>query len=136
MSWAGGSFDIRLCYRAEQQIAVDLPGPSSEGTNEPCHVWTIFVRMKEEEFIFQSVSPSEQRFTLGVFPFLNLYFYFLKIYLFIFIQLQLSAFSPHPSTPPQPVQIRGVKLIFTRGHIGLEVAFKGPNVMLGLCKCN
>ena len=29
---------------------------------------------------------------------------FLKnIYLFIFIQLQLSAFSPHPSTPPQPI---------------------------------
>ena len=31
---------------------------------------------------------------------------------------------------------RGVKLIFTRGHISLEVAFKGPNVILGLCKCN
>ena len=26
----------------------------------------------------------------------------------------------------------GVKLIFTRGHISLEVAFKGPNVILGL----
>ena len=22
------------------------------------------------------------------------------------------------------------------GHISLEVAFKGPNVILGLCKCN
>ena len=31
---------------------------------------------------------------------------------------------------------RSVKLIFTRGHISLEVAFKGPNVMLGLYKCN
>ena len=28
-----------------------------------------------------------------------------KNYLFIFIQLQLSAFSPHPSTPPQPVAL-------------------------------
>ena len=28
---------------------------------------------------------------------------------------------------------RGVKLIFTRGH---TVAFKGPNVILGLYKCN
>ena len=28
---------------------------------------------------------------------------FLLIYLFIFIQLQLSVFSPHPSTPPQPL---------------------------------
>ena len=32
--------------------------------------------------------------------------------------------------------IRGVKLIFTRGHISLTVAFKGPNVSLGLYKCN
>ena len=31
---------------------------------------------------------------------------------------------------------RGVKLIFTGGHISLEIAFKGPNVILGLCKCN
>ena len=31
---------------------------------------------------------------------------------------------------------RGVKLIFTGGHISLAVAFKGPNVILGLCKCN
>ena len=30
---------------------------------------------------------------------------------------------------------RGVKLIFTRGHISFAVAFKGLNV-LGLCKCN
>ena len=34
--------------------------------------------------------------------FILLFFSFL-IYLFIFIQLQLSAFSPHSSTPPQPV---------------------------------
>ena len=31
---------------------------------------------------------------------------------------------------------RGVKLIFTRGHISLAVAFKGPNVILGLWKGN
>ena len=31
---------------------------------------------------------------------------------------------------------RGVKLIFTGGHISLTVAFKGPNVMSGLYKCN
>ena len=31
---------------------------------------------------------------------------------------------------------RGVKLIFTGGHISLTVAFKGPNVILGLYKCN
>ena len=30
---------------------------------------------------------------------------------------------------------RGVKLIFTRGYISLTVAFKGPNVILGLYKC-
>ena len=30
----------------------------------------------------------------------------------------------------------GVKLMFTRGHISLAVACKGPNVMLGLYKCN
>ena len=34
------------------------------------------------------------------------------------------------------IQGRGVKLIFTRGHISLAVAFKGPNVILGLYKCN
>ena len=32
--------------------------------------------------------------------------------------------------------IRGVKLIFTRGQISLEVAFKGLNIILGLYKCN
>ena len=32
--------------------------------------------------------------------------------------------------------IRGVKLIFTGGHIGLAVAFKGLNVILGLSKYN
>ena len=31
---------------------------------------------------------------------------------------------------------RDVKLIFTGGHISLTVAFKGPNVILGLYKCN
>ena len=31
---------------------------------------------------------------------------------------------------------QGVKLIFTGGHISLAVAFKGPNVILGLYKCN
>ena len=30
----------------------------------------------------------------------------------------------------------GVKLIFTGGHISLEVAFKGPNIILGVYKCN
>ena len=34
------------------------------------------------------------------------------------------------------LQDRGVKLIFARGHISLVVAFKGPNVILGLYKCN
>ena len=32
--------------------------------------------------------------------------------------------------------LRGVKLIFTRGHSNLAVAFKGMNVVLGLYKCN
>ena len=31
---------------------------------------------------------------------------------------------------------RGVKPIFTGGHISLVVAFKGPNVILGLYTCN
>ena len=31
---------------------------------------------------------------------------------------------------------RGVKLIFTGGHISLDVAFKWPNVVLGLYKYN
>ena len=31
---------------------------------------------------------------------------------------------------------RGVKLIFMGGHISLVVAFKGPNVILRLYKCN
>ena len=30
----------------------------------------------------------------------------------------------------------GVKLMFTGGHISLAVVFKGPNVILGLYKCN
>ena len=32
--------------------------------------------------------------------------------------------------------IKCVKLIFTGGHHSLAVAFKGPNVTLGLYKCN
>ena len=31
---------------------------------------------------------------------------------------------------------RGSKLICTGGHISLAVAFKGPNVILGLYKCD
>ena len=31
---------------------------------------------------------------------------------------------------------QGVKLIFTRGHISITVAFKGRNVILGLYKCD
>ena len=31
---------------------------------------------------------------------------------------------------------RGVKLIFTGGHISLEVDYKGLNVILGLYICN
>ena len=31
---------------------------------------------------------------------------------------------------------QGSKLIFTGGHISLEVAFKGPNVILGQYKHN
>ena len=34
------------------------------------------------------------------------------------------------------VESRGVKLIFTRGHVSLAVAFKGLNVILGLYKFN
>ena len=33
------------------------------------------------------------------------------------------------------VYIRGVKLIFTGGHISFVVAFRGLNVILGLYKC-
>ena len=47
----------------------------------------------------------------------------------------------HPHTHPQythtnthTVYSRGVKLIFTRGHISLTVAFKGLNVILRLYK--
>ena len=38
--------------------------------------------------------------------------------------------------PVSSPQVRGVKLIFTRGHISLAVALKGPNVVLGLYTCN
>ena len=31
---------------------------------------------------------------------------------------------------------RDVKLFFTGGHISIKVAFKGPNIILGLYKCN
>ena len=31
---------------------------------------------------------------------------------------------------------RGITFIFTGAHISLAVAFKGPNVILGLYKCN
>ena len=34
------------------------------------------------------------------------------------------------------IYARGVKLIFNGGHISLAIAFKGPNVILGLYKCN
>ena len=34
------------------------------------------------------------------------------------------------------VYVRGVKLIFTGGHMSLADAFKGPNVILGLYECN
>ena len=42
----------------------------------------------------------------------------------------------HPRNCIARLPIRGVTLIFTGGHISLTVAFKGPNVILGLYKCN
>ena len=44
--------------------------------------------------------------------------------------------GPTPRMYVFPSLIRGVKLIFTRGHISFTVAFKGTNVILGLYKCN
>ena len=35
-----------------------------------------------------------------------------------------------------PSKTRASNSFFTGGHITFEVAFKGPNVMLGLYKCN
>ena len=42
----------------------------------------------------------------------------------------------YKSPKKQIIQGRSVKLMFTRGHISLEVAFKGQNRSLGLYKCN
>ena len=39
-------------------------------------------------------------------------------------------------TPRSSFLIGGVKLMFTGGPISLEVALKGPNVILGLYTCN
>ena len=51
------------------------------------------------------------------------------------------SFLPHRNVWPTKVGhgllCRGVKLIFTGGHISLVAAFKGPNVIfLGLYECN
>ena len=35
----------------------------------------------------------------------------------------------------QPLD-KGIRFIFTGGHISLTVAFKGPHVILGLYECN
>ena len=37
---------------------------------------------------------------------------------------------------PEKYLRQGDKLILTGGHISLAVAFKGPNGILGLYKCN
>ena len=56
-----------------------------------------------------------------------------------------TCFTPHPfwgtdlkykNVYQMLTVARRVKLIFTGGHISLTVAFKGPNVILGLYKCN
>ena len=61
-----------------------------------------------------------------------------KLHVLLHVSLCVSL---HVTSPPvwHPVgspYTRGVKLILTRGHISLAVAFKGPNVILGLHKCN
>ena len=48
----------------------------------------------------------------------------------------LKSDDPDKSSSHLTPYISGIKLIFTRGHISLEVTFKGPNVILGLYKCN
>ena len=54
--------------------------------------------------VFQdTIWSPEICFVPGQSFFPNLFF---KFYLFIFIQLQLPAFSPHPSTPPQPITLQ------------------------------
>ena len=44
--------------------------------------------------------------------------------------------SPGSQAGPRNLISKGVLLIFTGGHISLTVALKGPNVILGLYKCN
>ena len=53
---------------------------------------------------------------------------------FVMIDLEIIFFLPSLST--YLIESRGVKLIFTGGHISFAVAFKGPNVILGLYKIN
>ena len=57
------------------------------------------------------------------------YYYFLYWYL----NFRSSFKGTRTVSPPKS---RGVELIFNGGHISLAVAFKGRNVILGLCKCN
>lgn len=64
MSQEAGSINIRVCYGAEQHISINFPGPSSQGPNELLHIRIICLRTKGDECIFQSLSPSDQRFIL------------------------------------------------------------------------
>ena len=59
------------------------------------------------------------------------------VFTFQFSSLLCFRFFSSPSVFSHRIlYIRGVKLIFTGGHIHLMVAFKEPNVILGLYKCN
>ena len=50
--------------------------------------------------------------------------------------INFKATNPFRHTPLCIYTSRGVKFIFMGGHVSLAVAFKGPNVTLGLYECN
>ena len=58
---------------------------------------------------------------------LNAWAWFTNVDTFLQATNQLTSDTP---------QDEDVKLIFTGGHISLTVAFKGPNIILELDKCN
>ena len=53
-----------------------------------------------------------------------IFYYYFKI--FIVIQLQLYAFSPHPSTPPQPFYQNTAKGEWQSLLMGLQVSGTAP----------
>ena len=106
-------------------------GNTQKGTGYTKKISTRNVNITQLPNVKRTANPSQSHVCGVCFPFGG----GLLVCTFCFSSEGITVAMNHMGNRNIPSS-RGVKLIFTGGHISLAVAFKGPNVILGLYKRN